>query len=82
MVTQQLGNRVAAKFGGKLVEIIPWVPSEVRNALPMAACPYCDAKATDPCKVKRGTIRDPHAARWEQFHEGITAATVAAEESQ
>lgn len=70
---QSHAQRDAARCGGEVVEVIPLIPPEVRQAKQLPACPFCEAEAGQPCTSRRlgatgGKVRTPHSARWTAFH--------------
>ena len=70
MLMKHTANRAANRYGGRVVEVIPFTPIQERQAANMPACPRCKAKAGKPCKTAKKTIAKPHLVRWEALHEG------------
>jgi hypothetical protein len=58
-----------AKYGGAVVEVIPFKPLAERQAAGMPTCPRCKAEAGKPCTSKSDAITKPHLVRWESHND-------------
>lgn len=65
LLTHEKAQLTCARYGGRVVQIVPFTPLAERQALNLKACPLCKAKASKPCKSKHGRVVTPHVARWE-----------------
>lgn len=60
----ETANLSRARYGGKVVEVIPFTPLAVRQAAKLPECPHCKAEKAKPCKSSNGKIVTPHLRRW------------------
>ena len=65
LLTKQRAQDTRARFGGKVVEVIPFVSLPERQAANLGKCPRCEAPGGKPCKSSAGHAVVPHMARWE-----------------
>lgn len=60
------------RYGGTIVEVYPRQTREEKAASvarDMPACPRCKVPSGEPCIAASGNIREPHARRWDAYHE-------------
>jgi hypothetical protein len=58
-----------ARYGGKVVEVIPMIPLAERQAAKMPTCPRCEAPAGKPCKSRNAKVVKPHLVRWDKLND-------------
>lgn len=62
-------SAIAARFRGKVVEVIPFTTLAERQAAGMPECSHCAAPKGMPCKSKTEKTRTPHMVRWADFND-------------
>jgi len=64
MLMKDTATAACARYGGKVVEVIPSIPLAERQAAKMPACPRCEAVAGKPCQSRNAKVVKPHLVRW------------------
>jgi hypothetical protein len=65
LLTLTKARDARAKYGGRVVEVIPFTSLAIRQAAGLKVCPHCKASAGEPCKSSSGATVTPHLKRWE-----------------
>ena len=68
LLTLPKAQAAQARYGGSIIQVIPWIPIEIRRAKGMPVCPHCDAKKSEPCQTSSGKRIQPHLKRYNLLH--------------